>query len=88
VCVVCIVRGRRGLLCQAVTVYPLSLRGVTTEPEHLQDGTTRHTSVAVFGQGGAEPTDAGGSRDRVQAQSPNALGVVAVDGVTHQVVCC
>jgi hypothetical protein len=67
-----------------VTVYPLSLRGVTTEPEHLKDGTTRHTSVAVFGQGGGEPTDAGGSRDRVQAQSPDALGVVAVDGVTHR----
>ena len=37
---VCIVRGRRGSGCQAVTVYPLSLRGVTTEPKHLKDGTT------------------------------------------------
>jgi len=70
--------------CQAVTVHPLSLRGVPTEPEHLKDGTTRHTSVAVFCQRGAKPTDPCRASDRVQAESPDALGVVAVDGVAHR----
>ena len=42
--------------------------------------------MPVLHQWGVEPADAGGSRDGVQAQGPNALGVVAVDGVTHRVV--
>ena len=69
-----------------MTVHPLSFGGVTRPPEHLKDGTTRHPSVAILNQGGVEPTDAGGSRDGVQAQGPNTGGVVAVDGVTHRVV--
>ena len=69
-----------------MTVYPLSFGGVTRPPEHLKDGTTRHPSVPVLNQRGVEPTDAGGSRDGVQAQGPDTGGVVAVDGVTHRVV--
>ena len=33
------IRGQGGSGCQAVTVNPLSLGGVTTEPKHLKDGT-------------------------------------------------
>jgi len=40
--------------------------------------------VAVFGERGVEPADPCSSRDGVQAESPDALGVVAVDGVAHR----
>ena len=66
-----------------MTVYPLSLGGVTRPPEHLKDGTTRHPSVSVLSQGGIEPTDASGASDGIQAQGPDTAGVVAVDRVTH-----
>ena len=74
---------RVGLL-QAVAVDPSPFAGFARIPKHTQDGTTRHPSVAVFGERGVEPADPCSPRDGVQAQSPNALGVVAVDGVTHR----
>ena len=42
--------------------------------------------MPVLCQGTIEPTDAGGAGEGVQAQGPNAGGVVAVNGVTHRVV--
>jgi len=74
---------RVGLL-KAVAVDPSPFAGLARIPEHTQDGTTRHPSVAVFSKRGVEPADAGSPRDRVKAESPDALGVVAVDGVAHR----
>ena len=74
---------RVGLL-QAVAVDPSPFAGFARIPEHTQDGTTRHVSVAVLSERGVEPADAGSPRDRVKAESPDALGVVAVDGVAHR----
>ena len=71
-------------LFQTVAVDPSPFAGFARIPEHTQDGTTRHPSVAVFSERGVEPADAGSPRDRVQAQGPDALGVVAVDGVAHR----
>ena len=81
-------QGRSG--CQAVAVHPCPFAGFARIPEHTQDGTTRHPSVAVFSQRGVKPADPCSSRDRVKAQGPDALGVVTVDGVAHRsfVVVC
>jgi hypothetical protein len=67
-----------------VTVNPGTLASLARIPEHPQDGTTRHPSVAVFSERGVEPADPCSPRDRVKAQGPDALGVVAVDGVAHR----
>ena len=42
--------------------------------------------MPVLYQGTIEPTDPSGASEGVQAQGPNAGGVVAVDGVAHRVV--
>lgn len=42
--------------------------------------------MPVLCQGTIKPTDASGASEGVQAQGPNAGGVVAVDRVTHRVV--
>jgi len=76
---------RVGLL-QAMTVDPSPFAGFARIPEHTQDGATRHPSVSVLSQRGVKPADAGGSRKRIQAQGPDALGVVAVDRVAHRSV--
>ena len=68
-----------------MTVHPLALGGVAREPEHLQDLPAVNVGVAILSQGTIEPTDAGGSRDGVEAEGPDGGAVVAVDGVTHQV---
>jgi len=54
-----------------VLVHPLALRGVARVPEHLKDLPAVDVGVAVFSQGAVEPTDSGGSRDRVEAESPD-----------------
>ena len=69
-----------------MTVHPLSFGGVTRPPEHFKDSTTGHPSVTVLSQRGGKPADPCGTRDGVQAESPDTGGVVAVDGVTHRVV--
>ena len=69
-----------------MTVDPSPFTGFARIPEHPQDGATRHPSVSVLSQRGVEPADAGGSRKRIQAQGPDALGVVAVDRVAHRSV--
>ena len=68
----------------SVTVYPLSLGDVAAVPEHFQNLPAVDVSVTVLSQGGVKPADPCSPRDRVQAESPNALGVVAVDGVAHR----
>ena len=67
-------------------IDPSAFAGVARIPEHSQDGATGDVGVAVFSQRGGEPADPRSSRDRVEAKRPNALGVVAVDGVAHRVV--
>ena len=42
--------------------------------------------MAILSERGVEPADPCSPRDRVQAESPNALGVVAVDRVAHRSV--
>jgi len=74
---------RVGLL-QTVAVDPSPFAGFARIPEHTQDGATRHPSVAVLSERGVEPADPCSPRDGVQAQGPDALGVVAVDGVAHR----
>ena len=65
-----------------MTVYPLALRLVAREPDHLQHLTTGRL-VAILATGALRPTDAGGSRDGVQSEGPNRGGVVAVDRETR-----
>jgi len=69
-----------------VTVNPSTLASLARIPEQSQDGATGHASVTVFSQRGVEPADPRSARDRVEAKRPNALGVVAVDGVAHRFV--
>ena len=70
-------------------VHPLALGVVARVPEHFQNLPAVDVSVAVLRQRAIEPTDAGRTRDGVEAESPDRAGVVAVDGETHRVsVCC
>jgi len=66
-----------------VTVYPLSQAGVTREPEQFQDLQAIDVSVTVLSQRTREPTDSCRASDGVQAESPDGLAVVAVDGEAH-----
>ena len=73
--------GHMGL--ETVTVYPVSHAGVTREPEQFQDLQAIDVSVTVLSQRTREPTDSCRASDGVQAESPDGLAVVAVDGEAH-----
>lgn len=65
-----------------MTVHPLALGLVAREPDHLEHLTTGRL-VAIQAGRRVKPTDASGASDGVQAESPDARGVVAVDGETR-----
>lgn len=69
-----------------MTVNPLSLGGVAAEPKHLKDLPAVDMGVSILRQGGLKPADPRGSRNGIQAEGPDAAGVVAVDRVAHRSV--
>ena len=67
----------------SVPVHPPSQAGVAREPEQFQDLHAVDVSVAVLSQRTREPTDPCRASDGVQAEGPDGLAVVAVDGEAH-----
>ena len=73
-----------GSTLQSMAVDPFSLTGVSGVPKHTKDGTAGNMSVAVLYKRRVEPADPRCARDGVEAESPYALGVAAVDGIAHR----